>query len=164
MVPDRFEITRVFAAPRARVWDAWTRPEQLTEWFGPKGSHSEVLHFDLRPGGHLHTCMEGPDGSVMWGKNSYEDVDPPARLVWVQGFSNAAGEIVPSPFPMPWPLHMRTTVDFADDGDGTRVTLTWQPVDAAEEEWASFRQMLASMRGGWTGSFDQLDAFLGRGG
>lgn len=157
---DIFEITRVFAAPRARVWDAWTKPEQLAEWFGPKGSRSHVLHFDLRAGGFLHTRMEGPDGSTMWGKNTYEEVDPPARLVWVQGFSNAEGEIVPSPFPMAWPLHMRTTVDFAEEGEGTRVTLTWQPVDATEEQWASFRQMLASMHGGWTGSFDQLDAFL----
>ena len=159
-MPETFEISRVFAAPRARVWQAWTEPDQMAQWFVPKGSRSHVLHCDLRPGGFLHTRMEGPDGSVMWGKNTYEEVDAPSRLVWVQGFSNAEGDIVPAPFPMPWPLHMRTTVDFADDGEGTRVTLTWQPVDATEEQWASFRQMMESMHGGWTGSFDQLDAFL----
>ena len=59
---------------------------------------------------------------------------------------------------------MRTAVEFADDGEGARVTLTWQPVDATEVERASFRQMLTSTHGGWTGSFDQLEAFLARGG
>lgn len=159
-MPDVFTITRIFAAPRERVWQAWTQPDQLAQWFGPKGSKSEVLHFDLRPGGWLHTCMEAPDGSRMWGKNTYETIDPPARLVWSQSFSDAEGNAVPAPFPMPWPLHMRTTVDFAEDGEGTRVTLTWEPIDPTEEQSASFRDMLGSMHGGWTGSFDQLDAFL----
>ncbi|MBX9883628.1 MAG: SRPBCC domain-containing protein, partial [Novosphingobium sp.] len=74
------------------------------------------------------------------------------------------GDIVPSPFPMAWPLHMHTTVEFSEEGEGTRVTLTWQPVDATEEQWVSFRQMLESMLGGWTGSFDQLDGFLAHAG
>ena len=53
MAPE-FRITRRFAAPRDRVWDAWTRPEQLARWFGPKGVTTTVLSFDLRPGGGLH--------------------------------------------------------------------------------------------------------------
>jgi len=157
----KFEISRLFEAPRQRVWDAWTRPEQLAQWLAPKGTVSDVKHFELKPGGHLHTQMTGADGSVSWGKNIYREIDPISRLVWEQGWSNEAGDIVPPPFPMPWPRLMLTTVTFVDEGAHTRVTLTWEPIDPTEEELASFAQMLPSMTGGWTGTFDQLDAFLG---
>ena len=157
---EKFEISRLFDAPRTRVWDAWTRPEQLAKWLAPKGTTSEVKHFDLKPGGHLHSKLTGPDGSTSWGKNTYHEIVPPSRLVWEQGFSNEAGDIVPAPFPMPWPLLMLTTVLFEDEGAKTRITLTWQPIDPTPEQAASFAQMLPSMTGGWTGTFDQLDAFL----
>ena len=67
---------------------------------------------------------------------------------------------MPAPFPMPWPALMLTTVVFEAEGTRTRVTLTWEPVDPTEEERESFAQVLPSMTGGWTGTFDQLDAFL----
>ncbi len=160
---EKFEITRVFSAPRQRVWEAWTKPEQLGRWLGPPGATSEVKHFELKPGGYLHTKLTGPDGSVSWGKNIYREIDPPRRLVWEQGFSNEAGDFVPAPFPMPWARTMRTTVVFADEGADTRVTLTWEPIDPSPEQLASFVQMLESMTGGWTGTFDQLDALLAGG-
>jgi uncharacterized protein YndB with AHSA1/START domain len=160
MMAETFEIKRVFAAPRERIWDAWTRPEQFARWFGPKGTSAEVHHFDLRPGGSLHSRLEAADGSVMWGKNIYREIDAPRRLVWEQSFSNAAAEIVPAPFPMPWPLRMLTTVLLDETDGGTLMTLTWEPIDATDEERASFIGMMASMTGGWTGTFDQLDAFL----
>ncbi len=61
---------------------------------------------------------------------------------------------------MPWALLMRTEVDFADADGGTRVTVTWTPVDPTDEELTTFKGMFASMSGGWTGSFDVLEAFL----
>ena len=160
---ERFEISRVFDAPRARVWDAWTKPGQLAQWLAPKGATSEVKQFELKPGGHLHSKLTGADDSVSWGKNTYREIDPPNRLVWEQGFSNEAGEITPAPFPMPWPRLMLTTVVFGDEGARTRVTLTWEPINPTKEELQSFAQMLTSMTGGWTGTFDQLDAFLADG-
>lgn len=160
---NRFEISRVFDAPRERVWGAWTKPEQLAHWLGPKGSASQVKHFELKPGGHLHIRQTAADGSISWGKNVYREIDPPSRLVWEQGFSNEAGDIVPAPFPMPWPQLMLTKVIFDDEAGGTRVDLTWEPINPTEEELASFMQMLPSMTGGWTGSFDQLEALLASG-
>ncbi len=61
---------------------------------------------------------------------------------------------------MPWPRLMLTTVIFDDEGSRTRVTLTWEPINPSKEERESFAQMLHSMTGGWTGTFDQLDIFL----
>lgn len=157
---EKFEISRVFSAPRQRVWDAWTKPEQFAQWFGPKGTRAEVKHFELRPGGYLHSRLEGADGNVSWGKNIYREVEAPNLIVWEQGWANEAGEIAPAPFPMPWPLLLLTTVRFVDDGPNTRVTLNWEPINATADELASFAQMIPSMSGGWTGTFDQLDAYL----
>ncbi|MEA3011089.1 MAG: hypothetical protein QOJ91_2781 [Sphingomonadales bacterium] len=161
---DRFQISRVFRADRGRVWQAWTDPAQFALWFGPRGSTCEVLSFDFRPSGYLHSRLDGADGSVMWGKNFYRSLEPPDRLVWEQSFSNAQGDIVPAPFPMPWPLRMLTTVTFEDEDGGTRVTLTWKPLDATPEEEASFASMMSSMNGGWIGTFDKLETFLAQGG
>lgn len=157
---ETFEISRVFRASRDRVWEAWTNPEQLAQWLGPKGARSDVLHFELKPGGSLHTRLTAPDGSVSWGKTTYREIVAPGRLVWEQGFSNEAGDIVQAPFPMPWPRLMLTTIVLEPEGENTRVSLSWQPIAPSAEELASFGQMLTSMTGGWTGAFDQLDDVL----
>jgi uncharacterized protein YndB with AHSA1/START domain len=159
----KFEISRVFEASRVHVWEAWTKPDQLAQWLAPKGTSSKIKHFELKPGGYLHSKLTAADGSISWGKNTYREIDPPNRLVWEQGFSNEAGDIVPAPFPMPWPRLMLTTVILEDEGASTRVTLTWEPINPTKEELASFAQMLPSMTGGWTGTFDQLNAFLAGG-
>jgi uncharacterized protein YndB with AHSA1/START domain len=61
------------------------------------------------------------------------------------------------------PLEMLTTVLFAAQGDGTQVTLHFEPLDATPEEEAFLASMTGSMQGGWSGSFDQLEGFLAAG-
>lgn len=160
MTTPRFTITRDFAAPRQRLWDAWTHRDQLDQWFGPKGSQGETLAFDPRPGGEWRGRMEGPDGAVMFSKFVFREVTPIDRLVWVHGFADESGDRARAPFAALFPLELLTTVDFVDAGAGTRVTLTWVPIDASPDEEGFFASMADSMRGGWGGSFDQLDAFL----
>ena len=157
-----FVITRLVRAPRQRVWDAWTRPEMLAQWFGPKGVTTTVLRHELRPGGMLHARMDRPDGGAMWARFIYREVEPPSRLVWAHGFGDAAGNPAPSPFGGPWPPVLLTTVTFeAAAAEATQVTLHWSPLDATAEECAAFVAAKPSMAGGWGGSFDQLDQFLG---
>ena len=156
----RFSISRTFNAPRSRVWHAWTTPEALAHWFGPKDSPGEILAFDLRPGGEWRGRMEAPDGSAMYSKFVFRDVEPMSRLVWVHGFADAEGNRIRAPFARQFPLEMLTTVLFADEGDGTRIDFSWTPLDATPEEEAFFASMTTSMQGGWSGSLDQLDEFL----
>ncbi len=159
-----FVITRVFNAPRHQVWEAWTNPEHYARWFGPKGCTTAVICADIRPGGMLHSRMDTPDGTTMWGRCIYREVTEPSRLVWVQSFSNAEADIVRAPFfDGRWPREMLTDISFEDEGAGTRVTLTWSPVNAEDDERANFVANIPSMHGGWGGSFDQLDAFLAEG-
>jgi len=156
----RFTITRTFSAPHARVWEAWTKPEALAQWFGPKGTSSVLLAFDLRPGGEWFGRMDMPDGGAMFSKFVFREVEPMSRLVWVHGFADAEGNRIRAPFAQQFPLEMLTTVLFTDEGAGTRIELSWVPLEASPEEEAFFASMMASMNGGWTGSFDQLDEFF----
>ncbi len=155
-----FSITRTFNAPRSRVWNAWTTPEALAQWFGPKGTSGTILEFDLRPGGEWRGRMDAPDGSAMYSKFVFRDVEPMSRLVWEHGFADATGNRIRAPFAQQFPLEMLATVLFADDGDGTKIDFSWTPLDATPEEEAFFASMMSSMNGGWSGSFEQLDEFL----
>jgi uncharacterized protein YndB with AHSA1/START domain len=159
--PAEFVIARVFDAPRQRVWDAWTKPDQLARWFGPKGVTTTVKAHDLRPGGMLHSHMDTPDGGRMWAKFVYREVTAPSRLVWVHSFSDEHAGVTRAPFfDGNWPLELLTTVTFADEGKATRVTLTWKPLNATDIERLTFAANMTSMNQGWTGSFEVLDAFL----
>ena len=155
-----FVLARVFAAALPRVWAAWTQPELLARWFGPKGVTTTVLQAAVRPGGLLHARMDQPDGGTLWARFLYREVQPPARLVWEHGFADAAAGLARPPFGGAWPLQLLTTVTFAAEGEATRVTLRWSPLAATPEEVQAFRAATASMQGGWGGSFERLDTVL----
>jgi uncharacterized protein YndB with AHSA1/START domain len=75
-------MTRVFDAPRALVWEVWTKPEHLKQWFGPAGFTMPFCEIDLRPGGVIRFAFRGPDGREYPSDGEYVEIDPPARLVW----------------------------------------------------------------------------------
>lgn len=158
-----FVISRTFDASRQRVWDAWTRPELMNQWLGPKGTTGTTIAADIRPGGVLHWRMDAAGGPSMWGRAVYREVDEPSRLVYVQSFSDGQASIARAPFfEGRWPLEMLTTVTFEEDGAGTRVTLTWSPLNAEADEIANFESNIPSMSSGWGGSFDRLEQLLSR--
>ena len=74
-------ITRVFRAPRERVFEAWTRAEHLVHWFGPAGFSVHSAEIDARPGGIFRLCVRSPDGKDYWVRGEYRDVIPPEHLV-----------------------------------------------------------------------------------
>ena len=74
-------LTRVFDAPRQRVFECWTRAEHLQHWFGPKGFSIHSAETDPRPGGVFKLCMRAPDGKDYWVRGEYREVSAPSRLV-----------------------------------------------------------------------------------
>ena len=56
-------LERVIDAPRERVFEAWTKPEQMAQWFAPKPFQLVIHTMDFRPGGRFSMAMRGPDGS-----------------------------------------------------------------------------------------------------
>jgi uncharacterized protein YndB with AHSA1/START domain len=157
---DEFTMSRLFKAPRQAVWDAWTNPELLARWFGPKGSTLTIVSADIRPGGVVHSHMDFPGGPRIWAKFVYREVEPLTRLCWEHSFSDEQANIVDSPFGGPWPRVLLNTVIFEDEGANTRIRLISVPLDATPAEAAEFRNMIESMSGGWGGSFEVLDELL----
>ena len=156
-----FEITRVFDAPRERVWQAWTEAEHLKQWWGPKGFTVKQCKVDLRPGGMMHYCLRAPDGSDMWGKFAYREIVKPERLVFVNSFSDPKGGVTRHPGHASWPLEMLTTVSFEAQGGKTKVTVQWIPADSATDaERKTFEEGRDSMKQGWTGTFEQFADYL----
>jgi uncharacterized protein YndB with AHSA1/START domain len=158
-----FVITRMFDAPRALVWKCFTEPERMKQWWGPKGCVIVASNMDLRVGGSYHGAMRDPQGNVMWAKFIYREIVPPQRLEWEHSFSDEAGGLTRHPLSPTWPLKLLTVVTLAEAGGGkTQLTLRWSPLDATEEEQKTFAAARDSMQGGWTGTFDQLGAYLAR--
>ncbi len=74
-------ITRVFDAPRELVWKAWTEPERVKRWWGPKSFTTPVSKIDLRVGGKYLYCMRSPEGKDFWGTGIFREIVAPERLV-----------------------------------------------------------------------------------
>jgi uncharacterized protein YndB with AHSA1/START domain len=85
-------MTRVFDAPRQMVFDAFTKPELLKRWFGPRGWSLVVCEVDFRVGGGFRFVMRGPDGKDMGMRGVYREIAVPERSVHVESFDDYPGE------------------------------------------------------------------------
>jgi len=163
-----FVTSRVFDAPRERVWKAWTDAEQMKKWWGPAGFKVHTARMDLRPGGIFHYGMKAPDGSDMWGRFTFREIDAPKRLVFINAFSDPKGGVTRHPGHMTWPLEMLSTITFEEVGNNpkgqggkTKVTVQWIPADSSTElERKTFDEGHDSMKQGWGGTMNQLAAYL----
>jgi uncharacterized protein YndB with AHSA1/START domain len=155
-----FTISRTFAAPQDLVWECWSEPHRMAAWLGPKGAQAQMLRHELVPGGIVHFSMAMEGMTKHWGKLVYREIDAPHRLVWEHSFADAEGNLVRHFMSPTWPLKLLTTVTLARDGQGTKVTLEWRPLDASAEDNTTFQDGMEGMNMGWGGSFDQLADYL----
>ena len=158
-----FVISRTFDVPRDLLWRCFTDPERMKQWWGPKGVTVIASHMDLRPGGSYHYGMRTPDGKVMWGKFVYREIAAPERLVFVNSFSDENGGLTRHPMAATWPLGLLSTFAFAEAGPGkTTFTVTWAPLSPSAAERATFDAGHDSMMQGWSGTMEQLAAYLAK--
>lgn len=159
---DRFVINRSFDAPIDLVFDAWTNPKHLAAWIPPTGATMEYVRADIKPGGSSFSRMQWANGSAMYGKAEYLEVQRPHRIVYTQIFCDENENITRHPMAPTWPATMLTTVTLTEEGpERTRVTVDWQVYgDATEVERETFHKAKSGMTQGWTGSFDKLEALL----
>jgi uncharacterized protein YndB with AHSA1/START domain len=158
-----FVISRVFNAPRKLVWQAFTEADRLKHWFGPKGFTPDVSKIDLRSGGTYHYRLAGPGGATMWGKWVFREIVPQQRIVMLSSFSDENAGTTRHPMAPTWPLVLHSVFAFEDAGEGkTRLTIEWAPYDASPEEIMTFEVGRPSMTQGWSGTFEQLEAYLGK--
>ncbi len=162
MPVEDFVLTREFDAPRGLLFDVWTQPEHLRQWFSPKGFTVIAAKMDLRPGGNYHYGMKTPDGKEMWGKWIFREIVRPERLVFIDTFSDPQGGLTRHPFSENWPSQMLSTITFAERNGRTTITIRWSPHEATAAERATFDAGRDSMRMGWGGTMEQLGAHLAR--
>ncbi len=157
-----FVITREFDAPRALVFKVWTEADHLKHWFGPTGFTNVSCSIDLRPGGSFHYGLRSPDGLVIWGKWTFREIVSPERLVVIVSFSDEAGGITRHPWSPDWPMETLSTMTLTEHEGKTTLTIRWAPFNATESERKTFAAGHGSMQQGWTGTLDQLAAYLAR--
>src|SRR5689334_17703083 len=115
-------VSREFAAPRERVWQAWTQPEQIKDWLGAVDEMTvESARLDLRAGGKFRIQLMKPDGEYFTAAGTYLEVKAPEKLVhtwdWEKdGGGNEFGELEGH--------ETQITVEFRAKGKGTELTLT----------------------------------------
>jgi uncharacterized protein YndB with AHSA1/START domain len=140
-------MTRVFDAPRELVFQVWTDPMHLAQWWGPNGFTNPVCEMDLRVGGELRIHMRAPDGKVYPMKGVFEEITPPERLVFVSSALDENGKSM---------FDILNTVIFAEQNGKTALTLQARVLTTS----AQAPQYLKGMEAGWTQTLDRLGKHL----
>jgi len=141
-IADELVLTRDIAAPRERVFAAWTDARAASRWWAPRDFTPLACEMDVRPGGAWRRRMRAPDGTVVTKWGVYREVTAPERLVFTYRTESAG--VTDS--------ETLVTVTFADLGTRTRLTLrhTAFETDAAR----------VGHQGGWTGVLERLATFI----
>jgi uncharacterized protein YndB with AHSA1/START domain len=140
-----------FDASAERVWQLWADPRQLERWWGPPTYPATFTSHDLRSGGRVEYHMTGPEGDQPRGYWEVDEVEPPQRLVFRDGFANADG--TPNPdFPV-----TIARVGIEEIGGG-RTRMSIESTFASTE---AMEQVLAmGMEEGLKQAVGQIDAIL----
>ena len=128
-------VRRIIAASPERLFEAWTRPEHLIQWWGPSSvtcCHAEV---DLSLGGRYRIGNRFADGRIVWISGEFEAIEPPRRLVYTWQLEGGLSE--------------RVAVTFTARSQGTEVAVTHERIpdptvrDRHEQGWIGCLDKLA---------------------
>lgn len=144
---NELKLTREFDAPVAAVWEAWTDPEQVAKWWGPRGFTITTHHKDLRVGGTWVYTMHGPDGTDYPNITTYHEVKPQELLVYDHGASEGK------------PPLFRVTVKFQEKGGKTLMDMTM----ALESPEAAAETAKFIKKAGGDSTWDRLAEYLEKG-
>lgn len=135
------KITRTLNAPIDLVWEVWTKPEHIANWWGPDGFSNTIHVMDVKPGGEWILVMHGPDGTEYKNKSIFKEVVKHERIVY---------EHVSAP-------KFTATVEFEAQGDET--VIRWKMLF---ETAAEFIQTVKTFKAdeGLKQNIEKLNAFL----
>src|SRR5215813_771614 len=137
------EVRRLIRAPRSRVYQAWTDPAQLKEWFGPENVQTLELDADVRVGGKYRWRVRNDDGEEMTAKGEYLELVPDKKLVFTWGWLDDED----------WASQVSiVTVELTDADGGTEVRLTHEklPSELSRDRHAQ----------GWQSILNKLEKFV----
>ncbi|HXS11880.1 MAG TPA: SRPBCC domain-containing protein [Acidobacteriaceae bacterium] len=148
-VPSELHLRRFFAAPRQMVFDAWTKPEMVKEWFGPRCFTIPVCEMEARGGGAIRIDMQTLDGGTVHRlMGRYVEFYPPYRFHFTSGPVDKEGRHI---------FETWTSVFFEEVEGGTEVVLDVHVTKTTPEA----AMYLKGMREGWSQSLDKLEEFVG---
>jgi uncharacterized protein YndB with AHSA1/START domain len=141
-------LTRVFNAPRALVFKAWTDPVQLAQWWGPTGFTNPVCELDLKPYGEIRIDMRAPDGTVYPMSGAFREIVEPERLVFTSAALDQGGK------PMFENLNIITFEEFENGKTllTVKASVLWATPEAEKH--------LVGMSMGWSLTIDRLNDFV----
>ena len=140
-------LSRKLNATPEQVFEAWTTPARLAQWWGPHGFTNPVCEFEARPGGGIRIDMRGPDGVTYPMTGAVEDVVPPSSLVFSSVALDDHGRAM---------FKIRTLVDITGEGSHSTV----QVRAYVTEKTSAAASHLSGMEAGWTQSLERLEALL----
>jgi len=154
-----FSLSRTFNAPKELVFEAFANEAALAGWWGPVEAPIDVISLDFRAGGTFHYKMKGQQ--VSYGIFHYKEIRRPDSISWVNSFANEKGEIIKPPFDgMDVPKEMLVRISLSEKDGVTTLDLFSEPINASESEVSTFNAMMDSMRQGFGGTMNQLEAYL----
>lgn len=158
MTSPKFVMTRQFNAPPALVWRTWTEADLVQRWYGP-GVETVIHRFDPEVGGLWLNEMRMGENS-MYQRMEFTEVEAPSRLAMLMSNADENWEIIASPMMPDWPRTLQTSVTFDAEGDGTSLTLTWEPYEATDAETAAFKAALDGLEKGWVAGMEIIAEIL----
>ena len=145
--PQELVLTRVFNAPRALVWKAWTDPKHLAQWWGPHHFTNPRCEIDVRAGGVIRIDMRGANGVVYPMSGVYLEIVEPERIVFTSGALDEHGHLM---------FEFLNTVTFAEKNGKTTFTLESRLMKSSAEA----KPYLSGHKAGWGQSLERLATHL----
>nr|WP_294858510.1 SRPBCC domain-containing protein [uncultured Fluviicola sp.] len=145
------EVKREFAAGRSLVWDAYTKPEILDQWWGPKPWNARTKKMDFKEGGTWLYAMVGPNNEEHWAIVNYTKIRPESLFAGLDAFTDSSGKVNEEMPQSKW------EVSFEDKGEElTAVTLHITYRDLAHLE----ETIKMGFKEGLSIGMEQLDELL----
>jgi uncharacterized protein YndB with AHSA1/START domain len=136
-------LKRTFDAPLKLVWSAWTKPEHIAEWWGPKGMKTEIVEHNFKVGGTWKYSMKMPDGSNFIGEGVYSLIVELEKI-----FSSANFK----------PMTEGVEIQALFEGNGDKTNFTFNVIHPTEEYCKQQEKM--GFYNGWGSTFDRLSTFV----
>jgi uncharacterized protein YndB with AHSA1/START domain len=136
-------ITRLLNAPRELVWEVWTKPEHIKNWWGPSGFTNTISKMEVQAGGEWEFIMHGPDGTNYKNKHIYLELVRPEKIVM---------QHVTAP-------KFVTYITFEEQGNKT--LLTWRGIFESAEQLKKVIEVFHADKG-LVQNVDKLEAYLAK--
>jgi uncharacterized protein YndB with AHSA1/START domain len=136
-------LNKVFDLPIKQVWDAWTDPNHIVQWWAPKGMQVDVVEHDFKVGGKWKYTMPMPDGNLFISEGKYIEIIPYKKIVTTADFK-------------PMTENVELHVLFEEDGDKTKFTFS---VVHTTEEYCKLQEKMGFYNG-WNTAFSRLESIF----